>query len=108
MEKEVITMESISESFAKCFIADLILALSRTMKDKNSNQGNFYVAKNRNGRDGMLYPLFVDTSMSKIKVFPPHEKDDHGVVISSPTSDGSPSATTKEKYKLLRKQLKNA
>lgn len=107
MEKEIITMESISESFAKCFIADLILALSRTMKDKNSNQGHFYIAKNRNGKDGILYPLFVDTSMSKIKVFSPQEKDDHGVVISSTTNNGNPGVTAKEKYKLLRKQLKD-
>ena len=29
-----------------------------------------FVAKNRNGPDGLIYPLFMDTSNVKIKVLP--------------------------------------
>ncbi len=65
---EVITMESISEAYNKCFVADFIYSVSRTIKDKECNEGRIYIAKNRNGVDGIVFPLFMDTSCVKIKV----------------------------------------
>lgn len=70
LNAEVITMESISEAFSKCFVADFIFSVSRTMEDKNSNGGRIFIAKNRNGPDGLIYPIFMDTSNVKIKVLP--------------------------------------
>ena len=64
-------MESISEAFNKCFVADFIFSVSRTIKDKNANGGRIFVAKNRNGPDGMIFPIFMDTSCVSIKVLPP-------------------------------------
>ena len=63
-------MESISEAFNKCFVADFIFSVSRTVEDKASNSGRIFVAKNRNGPDGLVYPIFMDTSNVKIKVLP--------------------------------------
>ena len=74
LNAEVITMESISEAFNKCFVADFIFTVSRTIEDKNSNQGRIFVAKNRNGPDGLIYPIFMDTSNVNIKVLPPSEE----------------------------------
>jgi replicative DNA helicase len=68
LNAEVITMESISEAFNKCFVADFIFTISRTIKDKNTNEGRIFVAKNRNGPDGLVFPIFMDTSNVKIKV----------------------------------------
>jgi len=70
LNAEVVTMESISEAFNKCFVADLIFTLSRTITDKNNNTGRIFVAKNRNGPDGIVYPIFMDTSNIKIDVLP--------------------------------------
>ena len=70
LNAEVITLESISEAFNKCFVADFIFSVSRTVEDKNTNSGRIYVAKNRNGPDGMIYPIFMDTANVKIKVLP--------------------------------------
>jgi len=70
LNAEVITMESISEAFNKCFVADFIFSVSRTVEDKTSNTGRIFVAKNRNGPDGLIYPIFMDTSNVKIKVLP--------------------------------------
>jgi len=70
LNAEVITMESISEAFNKCFVADFIFSVSRTVEDKNTNSGRIYIAKNRNGPDGMIYPIFMDTANVKIKVLP--------------------------------------
>ena len=68
LNEEVITMESISEAFNKCFVADFIVSLSRTIKDRNSNIGRLFVAKNRNGPDGIIYSVFMDTGTVTIKV----------------------------------------
>tara|TARA_B100000085_G_C18261899_1_gene398363 strand:- start:20 stop:628 length:609 start_codon:yes stop_codon:yes gene_type:complete len=68
LNAEVITMEAISEAFNKCFVADFIFSVSRTVEDKNNNTGRIFVAKNRNGPDGLIYPIFMDTSEVKIKV----------------------------------------
>tara|TARA_A100001011_G_scaffold258416_1_gene266707 strand:- start:6090 stop:7460 length:1371 start_codon:yes stop_codon:yes gene_type:complete len=70
LNAEVITMEQISEAFNKCFVADFIFSVSRTIEDKQNNQGKIFIAKNRNGPDGMIYDIFMDTSSVNIKVLP--------------------------------------
>ena len=76
LNAEVITMESISEAFNKCFVADFIFSISRTIDDKTTNGGRLFVAKNRNGPDGLVFPLFMDTSNVCIKVLEPSEEDE--------------------------------
>ncbi len=68
LNAEVITMESISEAFNKCFVADFIFSLSRTIQDKQANKGRVFVAKNRNGPDGLIFPTFIDWSTICMKV----------------------------------------
>jgi hypothetical protein len=70
LNAEVITMEQISEAFNKCFVADFIFSVSRTIEDKQNNQGKIFIAKNRNGPDGMIYDIFMDPSSAKIKIMP--------------------------------------
>ena len=70
LNAEVITMEQISEAFNKCFVSDFIFSISRTIEDKQNNQGKIFIAKNRNGPDGMIYPIFMDTSHVKISILP--------------------------------------
>ena len=76
LNAEVITMESISEAFNKCFVADFIFTISRTIDDKVANSGRMFIAKNRNGPDGIIFPLFMDTSNVCIKVLEPSEEDE--------------------------------
>ena len=68
LNAEVITMEQISEAFNKCFVADFIFSVSRTIEDKGSNSGRIFIAKNRNGPDGLVYPIFMDPSNVAIEV----------------------------------------
>jgi len=70
LNAEVITMEQISEAFNKCFVADFICTISRTIEDKQKNQGKMFIAKNRNGPDGIIYDMFMDTSNVCIKLLP--------------------------------------
>ena len=70
LSAEVITMEQISEAFNKCFVSDFIFSVSRTIEDKQNNLGKMFIAKNRNGPDGMVYNIFMDTSNVRIKILP--------------------------------------
>ena len=76
LDAEVITMNSISEAFSKCFVADFIFSVSRTIMDKAKNGGRVFIAKNRNGPDGIVFPIFMDTSNVKIDVLPKSKLDD--------------------------------
>ena len=98
LNAEVITMESISESFSKCFVADFIFTVSRTMEDKNANTGRIYIAKNRNGPDGMVYPILMDPSNVKIRVLPPGDGEEEGLTTKTQ------SDILKEKYKKFKNQ----
>ena len=100
LNAEVITMEAISEAFNKCFVADFIFSISRTIQHKNSNGGRIFVAKNRNGPDGLVYPIFMDTSNVKIDVLPQIETYDE--IKKSEVK--RQEETLKEKYKNYRKQ----
>ena len=75
LNAEVITMESISEAFNKCFVSDFIFSISRTIDDKVGNTGRVFIAKNRNGPDGIIYPLFMDTGTVSIKVLEPTDEE---------------------------------
>lgn len=68
LNAEVITMEAISEAFNKCFVADFIFSLSRTVQDKQANKGRLFIAKNRNGPDGLVFDAFVDWSTVSISI----------------------------------------
>jgi len=82
LNAEIITMEAISEAFNKCFVADFIFTLSRTIEDRNTNQGRVFIAKNRNGPDGIVFPIFMDTSNVCIKVLP-KQNEESGTTMES-------------------------
>ena len=97
LNAEVITMEAISEAFNKCFVADFIFSLSRTVQDKQVNKGRIFVAKNRNGPDGLVFPTFVDWSNVNIKVLSRDDKDSVANVIKD--SDQNTLQYLKDRYK---------
>jgi len=102
LNAEVVTMESISEAFNKCFVADFICSISRTIKDKNANTARLFIAKNRNGPDGLVFPMFMDTAAVQIKVLAQVETP----VITPAMNPGDLSSALKEKYKMHRKFMK--
>ena len=97
LNAEVITMESISEAFSKCFVADFIFSLSRTPQDKQANTGRVFIAKNRNGPDGLVFPIFADWSNVTMKVL---EKADN--------ADEKPEMSSKDNLRFLKEKYKQA
>ena len=96
LNAEVITMESISEAFNKCFVADFIFSLSRTVQDKNANTARVFVAKNRNGPDGLIFPASMETRNVKIKVL---EQTDETIEEIAVKTAKDQLMDLKEKYK---------
>jgi len=96
LQAEIITMQSISEAFSKCFIADLIFSVSRTVEDKQKNGGRIYIAKNRNGPDGLVFSIFMDTANIDIKILDRYDPSD------TPT----PTLSTEEKQKFMLEKYK--
>tara|TARA_R100001082_G_scaffold36376_1_gene19108 strand:- start:129 stop:956 length:828 start_codon:yes stop_codon:yes gene_type:complete len=98
LNAEVVTMESISEAFNKCFVADFICSISRTIKDKNANTARLFVAKNRNGPDGLVFPMFMDTSLVQLKVLAEPEAPK----FTGANNPGDLAAALRQKYKQHR------
>ena len=65
---EVVGLENMSEAYGKAMVADVVVSLSRKPMEKSTGAGRLFVAKNRAGRDGLMFPIRIDTSMSKIEV----------------------------------------
>ena len=105
LNAEVITMESIAEAFNKCFVADLIFTLSRTAKDKSADTGRMFVAKNRNGPDGIIFPITMRTENVKIKVHRHLEETPESLIAKSAKEQKD---LLKEKYKNYKKGEQNA
>jgi archaellum biogenesis ATPase FlaH len=101
LNAEVITMESISEAFNKCFVADFIFTISRTIKDKNTNEGRIFVAKNRNGPDGLVFPIFMDTANVKIKVLQQSTESATEIIENATKKQ---EENLKQKYRDYKKQ----
>jgi len=100
LNAEVITMEAISEAFNKCFVADFICSLSRTVQDKQANKGRMFIAKNRNGPDGLIFPAFVDWSNVKMKILKAESEESISDVIQD--SEDNKMNFLRQKYKQQR------
>ena len=96
LNQEIITMQAISEAFNKCFIADFIFSVSRTSEDKQTNGGRIYIAKNRNGPDGLVFSIFMDPANVDIKVLGTYDSD----------AASSPALSNEEQIKFMLDKYK--
>ena len=67
-KSDVVGLENMSEAYGKAMVADVVLSISRKPMEKATGAGRLFVAKNRAGRDGILFPVRIDCSKSKISV----------------------------------------
>ena len=67
-KSDIVGLENMSEAYGKAQVADIVLSISRKPTEKADGSGRIFVAKNRAGRDGLLFPLSIDTARSKFKI----------------------------------------
>ena len=65
---DIVGLENMSEAYGKAMVADVVVSLSRKATEKATGAGRLFVAKNRAGRDGLLFPINIDTARSKFTV----------------------------------------
>lgn len=65
---DIIDLANMSEAYGKGFVADVVLSISRKSHEKATGHGRLYVAKNRAGRDGLVFPVMIDTARSKFAI----------------------------------------
>ena len=46
----------------------MVLSISRKSHEKSKGHGRLFIAKNRAGRDGIVYPVRIDTARSKFEI----------------------------------------
>lgn len=68
LNSEVLDLGNLSEGFGKAFVCDTVITLSRRSHEKASGVGRMFLAKNRNGRDGLLWDIKIDTARSKFEL----------------------------------------
>jgi replicative DNA helicase len=72
-KSDVVGLENMSEAYGKAQVADIVLSISRKPMEKAEGSGRIFVAKNRAGRDGLLFPISIDTAMSSFEVLDDNE-----------------------------------
>jgi len=65
---DIVGLENMSEAYGKAMVADVVISISRKASEKAGGSGRLFVAKNRAGRDGLVFPIHIDTSMSTIEI----------------------------------------
>jgi replicative DNA helicase len=97
-QSDVIDLSNMSEAYGKAMEADVILSISRKSHEKANGWGRLYVAKNRAGRDGLVFPVKIDTARSKFQIV--GEQTTPGEVITS--DDADLKKALRSKWKELR------
>ncbi len=67
-KSDIVGLENMSEAYGKAMVADVVISLSRKAMEKSTGSGRLFVAKNRAGKDGLVFPIHIDTAMSKITI----------------------------------------
>jgi len=93
---EVVDLDNMSEAYSKAFICDVALTLSRKSSEKANGTARIFVAKNRNGRDGLLFSTNINTARSAFEI--------QGDAYTQETSNMDEG----ELKRKLREKLKNA
>jgi hypothetical protein len=74
-KSDIVGLENMSEAYGKAMVADIVLSISRKPMEKSSGVGRLFIAKNRAGRDGILFPIKMDTARSTITVLDENDLD---------------------------------
>ena len=98
-QSEIVGLENMSEAYGKAMVADLVVSISRRASEKSSGFGRLFIAKNRAGRDGIVFPISIDTSMSMFQIL-----DDNSLTLQEATtqSQSEAKATLLKKWKEVK------
>lgn len=100
---EVIDMTNMSEAYGKAMICDVIVSVSRRPHEKAGGWGRLYIAKNRAGRDGLVYPVKINTARSKFEI----TGESDSLETTAVTDEEMQKQALKAKWKELKNEFKS-
>jgi replicative DNA helicase len=83
-KSDIIEGDNAAGSYDKIMIADIIISLARSRKDKINNTGKWHIMKNRYGTDGLTFGSKIDLSCGKIEIFDTPLDDTDNIAGSNP------------------------
>ena len=93
-QSDIVGLENMSEAYGKAMVADVVVSISRKATEKATGSGRLFIAKNRAGKDGIVFPISIDTSMSMFSIL-----DENSMSLSEATHQSNSEA----KANLLKK-----
>jgi hypothetical protein len=96
---DVIDTTNMSEGYGKGFVADIVMTISRKPMEKAAGLGRLFLAKNRAGQDGLLFPIKMNTARSKIDIL--------GDNMTFETMKSDEEVDFKKSLKKIWEELKN-
>jgi replicative DNA helicase len=97
---DVVDLNNMSEAYGKAMVSDVVISLSRRTHEKASGEGRLCVAKNRSGRDGLVYPVMIDTARSKFAI----SGNVMGFQKASDDDENEKKKQIKEKWEQLKRE----
>jgi len=99
-QSDIVGLENMSEAYGKAMVADVVVSISRKAAEKSTGVGRLFIAKNRAGRDGIVFPISIDTSMSLFSIL-----DENSMSLNEAVS----ASNSEAKAALLKKwrEVKN-
>ena len=82
----IVGLENMSEAYGKAMVADVVISVSIKAVEKATGAARLFVAKNRAGKDGILFPIHIDTGRSKIEILDENQLT-LGEAVSQDASD---------------------
>jgi len=99
---EIVGLENVGESYGKIQVADVVLSLSRKAEEKAQGSARLFVAKNRAGKDGIIFPIHIDTSKSKFVILESTYLTPNEIIAQQ---DNDMKTVLKQKWKEVKKEF---
>ena len=96
---DIVGLENMAEAYGKAMVADVVVSISRKATEKAGGSGRLYIAKNRAGRDGLLFPISIDTACSKFSIL---DEDSLTLNEALKEDDNDMKSRLREKWKDVR------
>jgi replicative DNA helicase len=100
---DVVDLNNMSEAYGKAMEADVVISLSRKSHEKSLGVGRLFIAKNRAGKDGMVYAMKINTARSTFSLLDTYENQDQKSTSDFYTDDDS----VRNKLRLRMKELRD-
>jgi len=101
LEKKVVTIADLAESFGKAATSDFMIAISQTKEEKKNNELRYYVAKSRNGESD--FTVHCDVYYDKMRVRSNAERQ---LAFELAEDDEDESSDNKKRGKRMEREIK--